>query len=344
MTDTISRNRPDDLSVISDDELLKLRFCDLGITIKGTWLEECVNTLYGELISHGLHFKPRCYLADEWLTPDNEPVVGIAFYLAHCRLRELEQRFMHEIEGGDTQSCMKLLRHETGHAINYAYRFHTRKRWKQLFGRFSDEYPDRYKYRPYSRSFVLHLDDWYAQYHPDEDFAETFAVWLSPEVDWRQRYQGWKALDKLVYVDTLMKEIASKAPLKKSGHMHWNITTLKTTLKTHYKRKTEFYAEYSPDFHDAHLTRIFPSTGSGGHGKAAGVLTKYKKDIVTHVAYWTGERKYIINRLLKNLIKRCRELALVSGTQDAYPVMKVTAYITSLIMNYVYTGRFRRKK
>ncbi len=344
MTDTMLRKRPVDLTAISEEKLLKLRFCDLGITIKGTWLEECVDALYAELQSHGLSFKPHYYLADEWLAPDTEPVVGIAFYLAHPRLRELEQRMMHEIEGGDKTSCMKLLRHETGHALNYAYRLHTRKRWKQLFGRFSDEYPDRYKYRPYSRSFVLHLDDWYAQYHPDEDFAETFAVWLCPDSNWQQRYQGWKALDKLAYVDTLMREIGAKEPLKKTGRKHWNITTLKTTLKTHYKRKTEFYAEYSPDFHDAHLARIFPAPGSAAPGKAYRTLTKYKKDIVDNVAYWTGERKYIINRLLKGLIKRCRERALVSGANDASPVMRVTAYITSLIMNYIHTGRYRRKK
>jgi hypothetical protein len=344
MTESMPRDRSIDLSVISEEELLKLRFCDLGISIKGTWLEECVNTLYAELESHGLIFKPHCYLADEWLAPDTEPVVGIAFYLAHPRLKDLEQRMMHEIEGGDKISCMKLLRHETGHALNYAYRFHARKRWKQLFGRFSDEYPDRYKYRPYSRSFVLHLDDWYAQYHPDEDFAETFAVWLSPDSDWRQRYQGWRALDKLAYVDTLMKDIAAKPPLKKTGIKHWNITALKTTLKTHYKRKTDFYAEYSPDFHDVHLARIFPTGGAGVRVPAYRVLTKYKKDIVVHVSYWTGERKYIINRLLKSLIKRCRELALVSGATDVSPSLRVTAYITSLIMNYIYTGRFRGKK
>ncbi|MHB9155674.1 MAG: putative zinc-binding metallopeptidase [Endomicrobiales bacterium] len=327
---------------MTDDELKKLRFRELGVRIKGTWLEECVLALYRELEDKNLVFRPQCYLADEWLTPDNEPVVGIPFYLAHSRLTELERRLMHEVEGGDPPSCMRLLRHETGHAINYAYRLHTRKRWQQLFGHFSEEYPDRYKYRPYSRSFVIHLDDWYAQYHPDEDFAETFAVWLAPGPDWRERYRGWKALEKLEYVDTLMRETGALPPKKPAGAKHWSISSLKTTLGTHYRRKTEFYAEYSPDFHDTHLCRIFP-VGLPGPGAAAHrVLARHRKDIVEHVAFWTGERKYIINRLLKNLIKRCRELGLTAQGGETSPMMKLTAYLTTLIMNYVLTGRFKR--
>ncbi|OGS36754.1 MAG: hypothetical protein A2293_03785 [Elusimicrobia bacterium RIFOXYB2_FULL_49_7] len=333
-----------DLSLLKNEEILKLRFCDLGISVKGTWLEECVAELYRELDAKGIAFKPQCYLADEWLTPDNEPVVGIPFYLAHPRLKELEQSIMHEVEGGDKKECMKLLRHETGHAVNYAYRCYTQKQSKKLFGHFYDEYPDRYKYRPYSRSFVIHLDDWYAQYHPDEDFAETFAVWLSPDSNWQEKYKGWRALEKLEYVDLLMKREAVKPPRKSTGQKYWHISTLKTTLATHYKRKTEFYAEHSPDFHDAHLIRIFRHNNQTSKPNAYKVLSKYKKDILSQVSYCTGERKYIVNQVLKNLIARCKQLALVSAEDDTHAVMKTTAYITALIMNYVYSGRFKRKK
>ena len=290
-----------DLSTLSDEQLLKFRFCELGIGINGTWLEGCVNELYSELDAKGIAFHPQCYLADEWLTPDNEPVVGIPFYLAHPRLMELESKRIHEVEGGDKPSCMKLLRHETGHAVNYAYSLHKNKRWKQLFGHFYDEYKDRYKYRPYSRNFVIHLDDWYAQYHPDEDFAETFAVWLAPGSGWKEKYGGWKALKKLEYVDVLMRGISKLPMIKKKGSKHWNISTLKTTLATHYKRKTEFYAEHSPDFHDRHLKRIFAGASDGAGRRADRTLAAYKKDILSNVAFCTGERKYIIGQLLKTL-------------------------------------------
>ncbi|MBN1621078.1 MAG: hypothetical protein JW871_00620 [Endomicrobiales bacterium] len=333
-----------DLSSLTEEQLLKTRLCDLGLQIKGTWLEECIDDLYKELDGKGIKFHPACYLADEWLAPENEPVIGIAFFLAHPGLKSLEYKMMQEVEGGDKASCMKLLRHEAGHAINYAYQLYKRKKWRTVFGHFTREYPDRYKYRPYSRSFVVHLEEWYAQYHPDEDFSETFAVWLDPGSNWKEKYKGWKAMEKLEYVNDLMTEVSKTAPKKKTGIKFWNISKIKMTLRTYYKRKTEFYAEYSPSFHDHHLNKIFPKDVQGSKRKAYKIISKYKKSILKHVSFWTGERKYIINQLLKNLIKRCRELKLETTSEDIYPLLQITSYVTALIMNYIYTGRLKREK
>ncbi|MDP8258894.1 MAG: putative zinc-binding metallopeptidase [Candidatus Aadella gelida] len=330
---------------MSDEELLSVRMCDLGLGIKDTWLENCVAQLYKELDEKGITIHPPCYVADEWLCPDGEPVIGIAFFLTHPRLRKLEQTMMLEIEGGDKKSCMQLLRHEAGHAINYAYRLHGRKKWREIFGEFSAEYGDRYKYRPYSKSFVRHLEDWYAQYHPDEDFAETFAVWLDPESDWEKKYKGWKALAKLKYVDKLMKEISDKKPKVAKGEKFWQASKLKTTLKTHYKRKKKLYEESYPDFHDMHLMKIFTDKEEDGKGEKAFKLIKHhRKDMLDEVALWTGEKKFIINRLLKDVIDRCRHLGLKTGKDKTGDILKVTTYVTTQIMNYIYTGKYRGKK
>jgi hypothetical protein len=312
--------------------------------IQGTWLEERVNALYAELAGRGLVFRPPCYLADEWLTPDDEAVIGIPFYLAHPRLKELEQKMMHDVEGGEPASCMRLLRHEAGHAINYAYRLYNRKECKRIFGHFHAEYPERYKYQPYSKSFVIHLEDGYAQYHPDEDFAETFAVWLTPESDWRTKYAGWKALEKLEYVDALMQQLASRPRKARNGKKYWNISTLKATLATHYKKRSEFYEESSPQFHDACLRRIFPGDELLAKKSAERVLARHKKNIVANIALWTGERKYVINRVYKKLQQRARALALRACPNETQPLLELTAYITTLVMNYIYTCRFKRKK
>ena len=333
-----------DILKISDDELLNMRLKDLGLSIKGSWLEECIQKLYNELKSNNIHFLPECYLADEWLCPENEPVIGIAFYLANPRLKNLEYKFMNEVEGGDTESCMKLLRHEAGHAINYAYMLYRLKEWKNLFGHVSEEYPDRYKYRPYSKSFVIHLEEWYAQYHPDEDFAETFAVWLDPSSDWKNKYKGWKAIKKLEYVDSLMKTISDKPPKMRKGQKLWTVNKIKSTLKTHYKKRKEFYAEYDPSFHDSNLNMIFPKDSPGPKKKAYITIREFKKEIIRNVALWTGEKKHIIQNLLKTLIKRCRELDLEANKNDVLPIIKITSYTTSLTMNYIYTGRFKKQK
>ena len=74
---------------------------------------------------------------------------------------------------------MRILRHEAGHAIDSAYRLRRRAHWRALFGHGLDAAIARAIGRgPASRHHVQHLGDWYAQSHPTEDFAETFAVWL----------------------------------------------------------------------------------------------------------------------------------------------------------------------
>jgi hypothetical protein len=339
--------KPISLDNITDEELLSLRFCELQLSIQGTALQDYIARLYKEMSAAGIHFHPECYLADEWLTPDNEPVIGVAFYLAHPRLMKLEQKMMLDVEGGTSTSCMKLLRHEAGHAINYAYGLYKRKKWRELFGPFSKYYPDHpeeYRYKPFSKRFVQHLEEWYAQYHPDEDFAETFAVWLTPSIDWRERYKKWKALKKLEYVDELMKEVSQKEPLKSKGQKLWQVSKSKMTLKTFYQKKRKFYAEDFPDFHDANLKKIFSEKKNPDSETAAGFLRHHRKTVLGSVSLWTGEKKYIINKLLRDLIDRCRELELCVSQPETDTMTKTSSYITTLIMNNLYTGSFTKMR
>jgi len=335
-----------DLLKVSEDDLLNYRICDLPLKIEGTWLADCVKQLYWELESKGLKFRPVCYLADEWLTPDNEPVVGIAFFLAHPVLMKLERKMMLDVEGGTKQWCMKLLRHETGHVINYIYKLYKRKKWQKIFGKFSQEYSDTYRFRPYSKSFVRHLEDYYAQYHPDEDFAETFAVWLRPKSRWQEEYKDWKALSKLKYVDKLMSEIKSMEPKVQKGKKYWQISGLKIKLKNYYKKKRKFWAEYFPDFHDSNLMRIFVKRSKQNKDSplAADIIKKHRKNILDSISAWTGEKKYIIDDLLITIDERCRDLRLVTLDSESVTTLKISAYITTLVMNYIYTGQFRKEK
>jgi len=176
---------------LSNEEILQFRIKDLKVQIPGSVLERFVQQLYAELDAAGVRFHPPCYLADEWLCPDKVPIIGIPFWLAHPRLKAIEREMMLEVEGGTADMCMKLLRHECGHAINYAYRLYRRTRWRELFGPFTADYLDSYYYRPYSKRYVIHLRDSYAQSHPDEDFAETFAVWLAPDGNGQTAIRRW---------------------------------------------------------------------------------------------------------------------------------------------------------
>src|SRR3712207_5133915 len=184
---------------------------DIGVTgVQTCALPIC--RLHFELDESGLRFRPHVWLSEEWFSPDGVPGFAIPFYLAHPRLMKLERAQMLEVEGGIEKECMAIMRHEAGHAISNAFGLHRRRRWRETFGRFSVPYPEHYMPDPNSRSFVLHLGAWYAQAHPAEDFAETFAVWLAPASRWQKRYVSWPAMRKLRYVDELMKGPAGGGP------------------------------------------------------------------------------------------------------------------------------------
>ena len=334
-----------DLATVPEEELLELRLSELPLRIEGTWLEPRIAQLYDELASKNIPFKPRCYLADEWLTPENEPVIGIPFYLAHPRLIELQRKMMLEAEGDNDDWCMKLLRHECGHALTYAYDLNRKRSWQRVFGHPSEAYEETYRFQPYSKSFVHHLDYYYAQYHPDEDFVETFAVWLTPGLDWRSKYAGWKALDKLLFVDKLMASIAGQPPLRASGRQLWKITNIRSTLKRYYQKRRHAEAEDFPEFHDENLRRMF------SQGKAAGslrpvakLLHAQRKALLIWVSNWTGERRFMINKVYKAMLERSRALHLVTEDADSVAALKLTAYLTTLMMNYRYTTRLRGKR
>ncbi len=266
-------------ATLGDDELLKLRIRDLGVRIEGSELESRVERLYSELEVRGLRLRPPCYLGDEWFSPDGVPAIAVPFYLAHPRLKQLELRQMMEVEGGTPDWCGQLLRHECGHAFDHAYRFSSSRRWRRVFGSPDVDYePERYRPRPYSRSFVLHLPNWYAQAHPDEDFAETFAVWLAtPEQEWRARYRTWKALEKLEFVGHLMKEACRRPPRVRGGRRRSDAARLSSTLGRYYATRRRVSAQDQPDFYDGDLRTIF-APGPAGHGTAAAFMRRRQRD------------------------------------------------------------------
>ncbi|MCA1818936.1 MAG: putative zinc-binding metallopeptidase [Halobacteriales archaeon] len=326
-----------------EEQLLDTRICDLPVRIEGTWLEGRVAELHRELAAKGLPFAPHCYLADEWLTPEDEPVIGIPFYLAHPRLVALEKKMMLEAEGETPEWCMKLLRHEAGHALSYAYGLHRKRSWQKVFGHSSQPYEETYRFRPYSKSYVRHLDNYYAQYHPDEDFVETFAVWLTPGLDWRQQYRGWKALEKLEFVDRLLASIAGQPPVKARGRLYWSAARIRRTLRAYYRKRRHAEAEALPDFHDANLKRMFAEGASANETRTgvARLLQSHKRELLANVAEWTGESRYMASEVVKAIHARAKALRLVTAEPDAVAILKLATYVTTLLMNYRHTNRLR---
>jgi hypothetical protein len=330
---------------LKDEELLATRIRDLGLHVEGSELEPRIAQLYAELDARELPLHPPCYLGDEWFSPVPTPAIAIPFYLAHPRLKQLEARQMLEVEGGTPEWCQMLLRHECGHAYDHAWRFSSRPKWRRVFGPPNVDYePEHYRPRPYSKSFVRHLPNWYAQAHPEEDFAETFAVWLArPRDDWRKRYRGWKALEKLEYVDLLMNEARKKAPPVTGGPRWSDASKIRLTLSRYYAARRKLWAEEYPDFYDADLRAIFGrEPSSSADETAARFMRKHKNAVVASVVQWTGERKYTVDALVRKLTARCSELRLPSPANHERLLLEVGAYLSALVTNHLHTGRFKR--
>jgi len=296
---------------LTDDQLLKKRLCDLNLRIEGTPVERCIRRLYAELEEKGLALRPHCWLAAEWFSPDGVPGIAIPFYLSHRRLIRLERRMMREVEGGNTNWLMRILRHEAGHAIDSAYRLRRRRRWREVFGPASLRYPDSYRPRPGSRRFVQHLGAWYAQSHPAEDFAETFAVWLKPRASWKHSYEGWPALEKLRYVDELMRELKGVVPPVRSRAQIEPARLERRTLGQHYRSRQTRNVTSMPHLADEYILRVFgPRPATGRRMRAATLIRQLKQPLCRSVAQHLDASEYLVHQVLRLLIERCEALGL----------------------------------
>jgi hypothetical protein len=257
-------------------------------------------------------------------------------------LAQLERAQMLEVEGGTPEWCMKILRHEAGHAIDNAYKLRQRRRRQQIFGPSYMQYPEYYTPKPYSKSFVLHLDSWYAQSHPDEDFAESFAVWLNPQSDWRNRYTDWPALKKLEYMDALMRELAGKPALVRTRRKVEPLQSLRKTLRAHYERKRRHYGVEHPHFYDRDLRKLFSDAPEhAGNMKAARFIARIRREVRRNVASWTGEYQYTIDQVIENMIRRANELNLRLPGAEERSRLDFTVMLTVQTMNYLHSGRHR---
>lgn len=321
-------------------EFLSRPIRDLGLKLEGSPVERFVEQLYRELDAKGLtKFRPACYLTDEWGCPSGEPIIGIPFYLAHAALSELEKA-THDLE--DSREIMMYLRHEAGHAFTYAYRLHNSPEWKQLFGPFRRPYRENYRPAPFSRDYVRHLPGWYAQKHPDEDFAETFAVWLTPRSNWRKRYRGWNAMEKLRYLDRLARKVGRSDPPRRRGRTDITVDEMDATVAEFYHqaaREEIAVTELAPDTDLRDIFRV--SKRRKGARPAQEFLRQHRKAVIDKVAQWTGAQRPLIKTLVETIEERAGKLDLrADESRQAEHLAELTAYTTALVMTYVAKGKF----
>jgi len=320
--------------------LLPQRISQLGLKLEGSPVERYVHALYRELERKGLtHFRPPCYLTDEWGCPSGEPIIGIPFYLADPKLARLE-KVIDDVE--DEREIRMYLRHEAGHAFNYAYKLYETAEWRELFGPFNRPYRDRYRPVPFDRSFVRHLEGWYAQKHPDEDFAETFAVWLTPRSRWRVRYRGWPAMRKLRYVDGRARALGDSEPSVRLASTDITVEEMHMTVEEFF-RTTQ--AEATPV--DVALENDLPDflirkgRRTKGIRPAWEMIREHRATLVNKIEYWTGVRRSVVRALVDSIGDTTERLQLyVEMSAESSTLVELTAYATTLSMNYLARGSF----
>jgi hypothetical protein len=316
-------------------ELLGRRISELGLAISGSRVERLVARLHEELAARGIAFRPPVYLSDQWGCPDGTPVIGVPFYLADERLERIEAEEAGAIEGDE--EAMRYLRHEAGHALNYAFRLHERHEFADLFGDYASPYDEYYPADPLSREHVRHILGWYAQKHPDEDFAETFAVWLTPDIDWREEYAGWGALRKLEWVDTVMREIADlspQAPAPTADDLP--VEAMNWTLGEHYAGDERLAVGDAREF-DSDLRRVFAQPADAPAGEeASNFLRRHEGELVARISYWAGLAPTTVRSLVRALSDRAAALGLRVAGLEAATLIELTAFGTAVAMHWRY--------
>lgn len=326
-------------------ELLNSRICDLGLRIQGGVVEPLIRQVEGELLAKGIKFRPMFYLSDGWGCPDQVPAVGIPFYLTDRRLARIEEEQTGEIE--DHRTTLMLLRHEVGHAINYAYRLWEWPGWTDVFGKFSKPYRDTFMPDPYSRDFVRHLAHSqygrnYAQKHPDEDFAETFAIWLTPRSGWKSKYRFWPAIRKLNFVAKMMRGLRRKpVPPISEGALLNPVDSMTVQLAEHYGQRAERYRAAAQGYVDDKLSGVFPRVRSRRQMQAGLLIRRQRQRLAVTISTWSGLDPEEVTTILDKLADRATQLRLrLPPRKSTERLLEITSLATSLAKDFAYTGRF----
>jgi hypothetical protein len=325
---------------------------DLGLQIAGTQLEPIIREFEAELDAVGLtRLRPRFYLSTEWGVLFGTISIALPFYLAKPELQEIQAEQVGHIEGVSRADILRYLRHEMGHVVNYAFRLYEEEEWVKLFGSITQPYIEDYKPQPFSRRFVRHLPGWYAQKHPDEDWAETFAVWMTPPGgghDWRKEYEKWPtALAKLEFVDRVMKEVREREPQVRSEERDEDVGEIAYSLQDYYSNLRDGANEMPPGLEGA-LTAIFDDLGLPEDSPpdvprkpASSLIKRIERDLVANVYRWTGHFPERTRPLVRYLADRADQLKQVYPVdREADVALAITTLVTALAMNHVHRGTY----
>jgi hypothetical protein len=338
-------------------EMLTTPINRLGYKIEGTVLEEAIAIVRKDMRRVGItKLQPRFYLSNGYGCIEGIPNISVSFTDCNDLIGELNQEFRHFRY--TREELIDVLRHEVGHAFCYGYKLFRTPEFRRIFkvkGHFFRTYPATNQYvrrvNPWSKEFVNPGGDYYAQKHPDDDFAETFLVWIKPRQNWRKMHKSRPgALRKLEYVDRVVKEYGRKPPLVEGNPtmIYEPVEELKLTVARFMKAKPAIYRRQATGYVDSDLKAMFlkrPPYVRGRpartHHHAYAFLRGYKRILIPRVAYWVGVDESVVAALIDKLIARSRALNLwVRHDESERKIIELTAYLSAVCTNFVRHGAF----
>jgi hypothetical protein len=318
-------------------------FRDLGLTTESPWLAPILAEFMAELGHVGIRYvRPRIYLSTEWGVPEGTVAIAIPFYLARPDLTALHSERVGHVEGVGRVEILRYLRHEMGHVLNYAYKLFETPEWVDTFGETDRPYLEEYRLEPFSRRFVRLLPGWYPQIHPDEDWAETFAVWLTPGLDWRSEYNDWpEALAKLQYCDRTVPALANLRPLVTADDPDEDVNDLSLSLDAHCEDLARNDSASFPAGIDAAIRSVFDHPDGPDATPASGLILSLERELTASVYHWTGHFPERTRSLVRHLAVRADDLGLTySRSNEAGKTVGLTTLVTALAMNHVERGAY----
>jgi len=334
-------------------ELLTTPVNRLGLDLKRSPVQPHMDRLMILLHRRGIRLKPRFYLGEDWGCVTGTSNIEVGFYDADPLLRELNQ----DVRGWahEPRVIDYLLRHETGHAFCYMHRLYKLREFRVVFdvkGKFFDTYPatDRFKPHPWSRNYVNPNRDHYAQKHPDEDFAETFGVWLEPMSVWRRAYRNKKgALQKLDFVSRLIARYGDKAPdvepdLRKVDSP---VEAIRATVAEQLDASLTRYRAKATGYIDPMLRKIgryHARPAPSGAIPLADAVASYRKFIEGIVVRHARVTSSQASSLMSKIQSRARVLHLYVPLADTEEkIIEVASLASCLATRFRLTGNILRK-
>ena len=164
-------------------------------------------------------------------------------------------------------------------------------------------------------------------------------MWLgSPPEEWRQKYNGWKSLEKSwKYIHAVMQEVAGTKPAVTKGRRSYEASKLRQTLARYYTQPEEPLRRRFSGFSTT------PICGPSSMQRRTRRRIRCQDDAQTFesrwiasIVQWTGQLKiYREHAGVRKLIQRCQELKLLAPREPVRLQFELAAYLATLVTNHL---------